>query len=95
MTTDGNTESGSLRLPEVLNLSAAAPLAKALLGRQGADIALDASEVQQLGTQCLQVLLSAAATWSASGATLRIVNRSDGFTAGLELVGVPATVFAE
>jgi chemotaxis protein CheX len=87
--------SGTLQLPEVMNLSAAAPLAKALSERQGADLVLDASEVRQLGALCLQVLLSAAATWKAAGASLRIVNRSEEFAAGLQVVGVPATAFAD
>jgi chemotaxis protein CheX len=86
---------GALQLSEVLNLSAAAPLAGALSERRGGNVVIDASQVRYLGMQCLQVLLSAAATWSAEGCQLRVANRSEGFVMGLQLVGIPATAFAE
>ncbi len=95
MTSDINASAETLELAGVLNLPAAAPLAKTLTERRGADVVIDASQVQHLGAQCLQVLLSAASTWSAEGASLRIINRSAGFITGLELMGIPATTFAE
>jgi chemotaxis protein CheX len=85
----------STRLPETLNLSAAAPLARALLEQRGRDVVIDASQVQHLGAQCLQVLLSAASTWRAEKASLRIADRSAGFARGLEVFGIPATTFPE
>jgi chemotaxis protein histidine kinase CheA/anti-anti-sigma regulatory factor len=85
-----DTPARMLQLAEVLNLSAAAPLAKALTQMRGADAVIDASQVQRAGAQCIQVLLSAASTWSAEGASLRIINRSDDFIACLQLVGIPA-----
>jgi len=85
----------SLQLPEVLDLAAAAPLAKSLAEERGTDIVVDASQVQHLGAQCLQVLLAAASTWRAEGVALHIVNQSAAFLAALELVGVPAATFAK
>jgi chemotaxis protein CheX len=95
MTNDDTASVPKLQLAEVLSLMAAAPLAKSLAQMRGKDVAIDASQVQHLGAQCLQVLLSAASTWGAEGASLRIANRSAGFAQGLELMGVPAATFAE
>jgi chemotaxis protein CheX len=58
-------------------------------------VVIDASQVQYLGAQCLQVLLSAASTWRTERASLRIADRSPGFARGLELLGIPATTFPE
>jgi len=79
-----------LDLPAVLDLKAAAPLASAFLERRGAEITVDASRVEKLGGQCLQVLLSAAFTWRADEAPFGIVDASSGFLDGLVLLGVPA-----
>ena len=67
----------ALSLAPLLDLSAAMPLRALLLAHRGADLDLDASEVQRLGGLCLQVLLAARRTWEADGSKLRIVNVSD------------------
>ena len=85
----------ALQLPETLDLLAAKPLAAALIERRGASIAIDASQVQRLGAQCAQVLLSAASTWKADGHSLAIANRSPGFVDGLQLLGIPSDAFIE
>ena len=77
-----------LQLPQVLDLTAAAPLAQSLLSRRGADLIVDASRVQRVGAQCLQVLLAAAATWKADGARLRLVKPSDAFLEVGRLSGI-------
>jgi chemotaxis protein CheX len=79
-----------LDLPEVLDLKAAAPLASAFLERRGAEILVDASRVEKLGGQCLQVLLSAALTWKADETPFGIVDASSNFLDGLAVLGVPA-----
>ena len=78
----------TLRLPEVLDLKAATPLHADLLSHRGADLRLDASQVQRLGAQCLQIILSAVATWKADKAVLEIVSPSKDFIESLELLGV-------
>ena len=90
-----NNQSSALQLPEALDLLAATPLLKSLLERRGASIVIDASSVQRVGAQCVQVLLSAASAWSADGHSLAIVNRSPGFAEGLQLLGIPADAFIE
>jgi len=83
----------TLRLPEVLDLPAAAPLTETLLKSRGTDIVIDASAVQRLGAQCLQVLLCAASAWRADGGSLAITNRSPCFVESLQLLGIPADTF--
>lgn len=77
-------------LPAVLDLRAAAPLASELLALKGFDVEIDGSEVRRLGGQCLQVLLSAHASWEAEGGTLRFVNLSPEFEEALSLLGAEA-----
>ena len=78
----------ALHLDAVLDLKAAKPLADALTARRGADLEVDASEVRRLGGLCLQVLLSAVATWQGDGRTLTFLNPAPAFIEGLELLGV-------
>ena len=77
-----------LQLPEVLDLTAAAPLAQSLLSRRGSDLTVDASQVRRVGAQCLQVLIAAGATWKADGVSLSIDKPTDEFLMGAELLGI-------
>lgn len=79
---------GKLQLAEVLDLTAAAPLAQSLIPRRGSDLTIDASKVRRVGAQCLQVLLSAEATWKADGVRLTVENPTDEFLASSELLGI-------
>ena len=78
-----------LRLSQVLDLNAASPLAQELLTLRGGPVEVDASAVERLGAQCLQVLLSARATWDADGAAFAVVQASDEFTSTVALLGAP------
>lgn len=78
----------AMQLPEFLDLPAAAPLVKSLLARRGNPIVIDGSAVQQVGAQCVQVLLSAKRTWDADGVPLSIVNCAPRMIEDLELLGV-------
>jgi chemotaxis protein CheX len=79
----------TLRLNPVLDLNAAGPLAHDLLALRGQDLAVDASAVQRLGAQCLQVLLSAKATWGADSASFTLQAGSPEFIATLAQLGAP------
>jgi chemotaxis protein CheX len=79
-----------LVLPELLDLKAAAPLASAFLEKRGTEIVVDASRVDKLGGQCLQVLLSACLTWKADELSFEVVEASAAFGEALELLGIPA-----
>jgi chemotaxis protein CheX len=89
MTMDTAPQAAStILLAEVLDLKAATALATDLLAARGGDVSLDGSSVQRLGGQCLQVILSAKATWDKEGASLQIINASHDLVEGLELLGV-------
>lgn len=76
-----------IALAGTLDLVAAVPLAMLLLKRRGSNVSLDASAVRSLGGQCLQVLLSAIATWRTDGHRLDIVSPSTEFSDALTLLG--------
>jgi chemotaxis protein CheX len=78
-----------LRLGQVLDLNAAAPLVNEFLALRGRNVDVDASGVERLGAQCLQVLLSARRTWDADGAEFAVVSPSSEFTSTLALLGAP------
>jgi chemotaxis protein CheX len=77
----------TLTLANSLEMTAAGPLHKELLGRRGRPVTVDASQVRRIGGQCLQVLLSAEATWAADGAAFQIIDPSPEFADGLALMG--------
>jgi chemotaxis protein CheX len=76
-----------LSLAASLDVTAAGPLVQALLARRGQPVSLDASAVRRVGGQCLQVLLSAEATWAADGQAFAIVDPSPEFADGVALMG--------
>jgi len=78
-----------LRLGQVLDLNAAGPLAHEFIALRGRSLDVDASAVERLGAQCLQVLLSARRTWDADGAAFAVVSPSNEFTSTLALLGAP------
>ena len=82
-------------LNDTLDLRAAGPLAADLLARRGQDVAIDASAVQRVGGQCLQVLLSARMTWAADGLAFRVVTPSPEFTEGVALLGAADLALAQ
>jgi len=89
----GKAASGSMTLPTELDIKAAGPLAADLLAVRGKQVALNASLVERVGAQCLQVLLSAAATWSADGAELTIEEPSPAFVEAIQTAGLDLTHF--
>ena len=76
------------KLEERLDSTAASPLAGDLRALAGADLVLDASGVTHLGTPGVQVLLSAAASWRASGAMLTVEAPSEAFGEQLAALGL-------
>lgn len=80
-------------LSEILDLKAALPLAENLLAQRGSDLMIDASQVERLGAQSLQILLSAIATWHADGGSIEFVNPSESFVQHLSLFGIDPEQF--
>jgi chemotaxis protein CheX len=82
----------TLSLPEPLDLNAAGPLRVELLTARGAPLTIDASEVRRLGGLCLQVLLSAEATWATDGHLFKISAASPAFAEGARRMGAHALI---
>jgi chemotaxis protein CheX len=80
-------EAKTVALGDNLDMNAAAPLTAELRAARGAPLALDASAVRRVGGQCLQVLLTAQATWAADGHAFEITTPSPEFAEGVALMG--------
>ena len=76
----------NLVLPSILDSKAALPLVEHLLPLRGSDLLLDASKVERLGGQCLQVLFRGCDLQS-DGFTLVFVKPSDALIEGLAVLG--------
>jgi chemotaxis protein CheX len=79
-----------MRLPQILDLGAAAPLWSNLNEARGQPLQLDGSEVERVGGLCLQVLLAAQARWTGDGAPFAIVNPSVAFAEGIQIMAAHA-----
>lgn len=77
-----------IKLPSSMDLVAAPILLENILEKKGYDIELDASNVQHLGGQCLQILLAAKATWEDSNHMFEIKNPSEEFVEYLKIMGL-------
>lgn len=84
-----------VRLPARLDSSAAVQLAGTLRGRLGADVVVDAADVDLLGARALEVLLVAAASWRADGHGFAVVNLPAGVRAQLSDLGLADTSLLE
>ncbi len=83
----------TIRLPDRLDLSTIGPLADMLRRHMGSALGIDAGGVSHLGGLGAQVLLSAAATWRATGQPLTLVDPSPDFVAQAAELGLSPTDF--
>ncbi|MBA8910524.1 STAS domain-containing protein [Aminobacter ciceronei] len=95
MTTVSDPSQRILELAAALDFRAAAPLTESLLAMRGTALTIDASRVERIGGQCLQVLLSAQQTWSADDTALSFTNLTPGFVEGLRLLGFSEADFTK
>ena len=84
-----------LALVPALDVTHAATLADLLLGLRGKDIVVDASEVQHLGAQCGQLLVSAKRTWTTDGHAIRLEKASAEFIKNIRLLGLTSLLPVE
>lgn len=82
----------SMVLHDTLDLNQATDLVKALSAARGSELCVDASGVGRVGTQCVQVLLSAKAAWDADGVKFSVKGASDAFTESLRLLGLQSAL---
>lgn len=93
--TSSDEFSRTLKLPQSLNLRAAPSLAASLLAARGRHVTLDASSVERVGAQCIQVLLSAQALWTQDCVAFTLSGPSRAFVDALETLGVPIAKIGE
>jgi chemotaxis protein CheX len=84
-----------VQLPEVLDLAAAAPLARQLLARRGKPTVVDALGTQRPGAPCLQVLLAAIRTWESDGVSLTFLHCGPPLIEHLRFLGVDPGAFSK
>lgn len=77
-----------LKLPKSLDLRAAAPLLAQFEALRGRPVSVDASDVEQVGAQCVQILVSAQQTWLRDGLLMTLVEPSAEFADALRLMGI-------
>jgi chemotaxis protein CheX len=78
----------TLRLPEILDLTHAGPLAESFRALRGVELAVDASKVHRVGAQCAQVIMSAVSTWKADDVALCVTDPSTEFCETFSLLGI-------
>ena len=77
-----------LQLAENLDGSQVEPLMDLLAKKRGSPLLINASKVERLGAQCVQVLVAAAQTWRTEMHSLQIVQPSTSFEEELEQMGL-------
>lgn len=82
------SEATQIKLAPALDFRAAAPLREELLAQRGKPIVINGADVQRMGGQCIQVLVSAARTWAQDGASFSIVDASPDMDRALGHVGM-------
>lgn len=90
---DNELESAEVQLPEIMDLNAAKELYDEIYEAMGKNISVDASIVNRMGGQCLQILLAAKISWERADHKFKIVNPSEGFIGSLGLLGVKQQEF--
>ena len=77
-----------LTLPARLDSSAAPGLLADLLARRGADLVIDAAQVDMIGALSFEVMIAAGRQWQADGQPLDIVTPSDSYLATAAVLGL-------
>lgn len=77
-----------IELSPVLDLVAATDLLNVFFEKRGHDLEVEACHVRRLGAQCLQILLSAKATWVEDGCRFEVKDHSEEFIEYLRIMGL-------
>ncbi|MCY6382421.1 STAS domain-containing protein [Hoeflea prorocentri] len=88
MSAETENQAGRLELDENLDLTAVAPLHQSLLSARGGALVVDASQVDRVGAQCIQLLLSAKKSWGDDDVPFHLEAPSETFLSALALLGV-------
>ena len=82
------TGSGTLQLSAVLDLNEASVLHGKLTSMRGSDIVIDASAVERVGAQCVQVLVAGKRAWDEDQKSFLVEKASDAFEKTMQLIGI-------
>lgn len=77
-----------IKLAAALDFRAAGPLRDQFLAQRGKPIEVDGADVQRIGGQCIQVLMSAQRTWTQDGVDFALANASPEMLRALGHVGM-------
>lgn len=80
--------SKTISLAAILDLNEATLLHGKLMAARGSDVAIDASLVERVGAQCIQVLMAAAKTWEEDKKSFIFEKVSVSFTKTMQLIGI-------
>lgn len=90
---DAQAEYCQITLESKLASTAAPGLYAKLQEHRSDTVVLDASQVEQLGVLCMQILASATKTWAEGSKTFEVIDPSEAFLKTVETVGLNADVF--
>ncbi len=83
-----NNDTRQITLVSVLDLCATTPLVAELISARGNSLIIDASNVERIGAQCVQILWSTEKSWSVDEQSLKILNPTPAFETALRDLGV-------
>jgi len=78
----------TLKLAAVLDLNEASELRSKLMTMRGNGITIDASGVERVGAQCMQVLMAGARAWENDKQSFAFDKVSDVFLKTIQLIGI-------
>ena len=78
----------SLSLATVLDLNEASNLHGKLMSLRGSDLTIDASGVERVGAQCMQVIMAAKKNWDEDKLNFKFSKVSDAFKKTMQLIGI-------
>ena len=87
---DGAKEYSEVTLDAKLASTAAPGLFAQLKELRQQTVVLNASEVEQIGVLCIQIIMSASKTWADEGHSFEVIEPSEAFLSTLDVVGVTA-----
>jgi chemotaxis protein CheX len=82
------TAAKGLNLAPVLDLNEATALHGKLMALRGADLTIDASSVERVGAQCVQVLMASKKNWDEDKLAFKFSKVSDTFSKTMQLIGI-------
>lgn len=78
----------NVELPKVLGLVEASSLLELFLGKKASHISVNAENVTRIGSQCMQILLSAAKNWEEDNFDFILTNPSKEFLETMSIIGI-------